>query len=268
MQVPFCPCCFAMQLVLNPFRKIRIATERDLWAYTIRTTAFCIGVALALDIFQQLIFFQDWPSAVRSWVITVLIVIVVAAPVTRAIGRAHLTLFRASQTDPLTGLLNRRALLEGVEDRSTLMALMIVDIDHFKSVNDRHGHLVGDHVIRAVADIMQRELGAIGRIGRLGGEEFALISNDCDEEGLLRQLDVFRETIARTPVHIGSTIVSITISAGVATRKPNQPFQALYIEADQALYRAKAAGRNRIVVAPLQPFSFQDGLSLPLESAG
>ncbi|WP_165795729.1 GGDEF domain-containing protein [Methylobacterium frigidaeris] len=133
--------------------------------------------------------------------------------------------------------------------------------------NDRHGHLVGDHVIRAVAGIMQRELGAIGRIGRLGGEEFALISNDCDEDGLLRQLDIFRETIARTPVHVGSTIVWITISAGVATRRPNQSFHALYVEADQALYRAKTAGRNHIVVAPIQTFPSQDGMSLPLTSA-
>ncbi|WP_238193800.1 GGDEF domain-containing protein [Methylobacterium frigidaeris] len=267
MHVPLCPCCFDMPLTFNPLRKIRIATGRDLWIYTVRTTSFCISVALALDIIQQLVFFQDWPSAFRSWVITVLVVVVVAAPATRAIGKAHLTLFQASQTDPLTGLLNRRALLEGVEDRSTLMALLIVDIDHFKSVNDRHGHLVGDHVIRAVADIMQRELGAIGRIGRLGGEEFALISNDCDEDGLLRQLEIFRETIARTAVHVGSTIVSITISAGVATRRPNQSFQALYVEADQALYRAKTAGRNRIVVAPPQTFPFQAGTSLPLTSA-
>jgi diguanylate cyclase (GGDEF)-like protein len=241
----------AMPSPLNPLRKIRIATEHDLRLYTIRTTAFCISIALALDVVQQIVFFQDWPTAIRSWVITVLVVILVAAPVTRAIGKAHLALFRASQTDPLTGLLNRRALLDGVEDHSTLMALMIVDIDHFKSVNDRHGHLVGDHVICAVANIMQRELGAIGRIGRLGGEEFALLSNGCDEEGLLRQLDAFRGTVARTPVHVGSTVVSITISAGVATRTLNQSFQALYVEADQALYRAKNAGRNRIVVAPV-----------------
>ncbi|WP_133123187.1 GGDEF domain-containing protein, partial [Methylobacterium frigidaeris] len=86
-------------------------------------------------------------------------------------------------------------------------------------------------------------------------------------DGLLRQLEIFRETIARTAVHVGSTIVSITISAGVATRRPNQSFQALYVEADQALYRAKTAGRNRIVVAPPQTFPFQAGTSLPLTSA-
>jgi diguanylate cyclase (GGDEF)-like protein len=257
---------YVMPLIRNPLKKLRIASKRDLQFYMIRTTAFCIGVALLFDVVQQLVFFQSWTSAVRSWVITVVVVIVVAAPVTRAIGKAHLALFRASQTDPLTGLLNRRALLEDVEERSTLMALMIVDIDHFKSVNDNHGHLVGDQVLRVVAEIMQRELGAIGRIGRLGGEEFALITDGCYERSLLQRLDEFRETIARTLVHAGSAVVSVTISAGVATRTPDQPFQALFIEADQALYRAKAAGRNRIVVAPTRNFTSDDGHQKQLAS--
>jgi diguanylate cyclase (GGDEF)-like protein len=127
--------------------------------------------------------------------------------------------------------------------------LIIVDVDHFKHVNDRHGHWIGDQVLRATAAMMARLLGEYGRVGRLGGEEFAVLAYRDDHAMLIRQLEAFRETVSRTPILTDTVPVSITISAGVATRQDDQTFQQLFIQADNALYEAKASGRNRVVLA-------------------
>jgi diguanylate cyclase (GGDEF)-like protein len=235
---------------INPLGRIRIATAGDLRSYVVRTTMLCVLAALAFDVVNQLVFFESWAAAFRSWLITVGVVVVIAAPVARTIGKAHLALFRASQTDPLTGLLNRRALLDGIDDGPAAMVLMIVDIDRFKTVNDTHGHLAGDEVLRAVGALMQRCLGDMGRVGRMGGEEFALIAQGRgDAAELLQRIEAFRATVEATTVITGAVAVAVTISAGIASRTNAQAFQQLYAEADRALYLAKSSGRNRVVVA-------------------
>lgn len=245
-------------LRFTPFGAIRIASARDLRAYVVRTTAFCVAAAMACDVVNQMVFFEGWTAAVRSWIVTVIVVVAVALPVSRAIAAAHLTLFRAGQTDHLTGLANRRALLDRADDPK-LMALVIVDIDRFKAVNDGYGHLTGDTVLKAVADLMQTGLGDLGLVGRLGGEEFALICTDGDERELVRRLEAFREAVAQTPIAAGDGLtVPVTISAGVARRTRSQSFRELYAEADKALYVAKASGRNQIVVAEVAPSPFDE----------
>ena len=236
--------------LLKRLTSARIRSDRELTSYVLRTTALCVSAALAFDIVNQLVFFIGWEEAVRSWLFTIGIVVVIAVPVTRAIGRANLALHRASQTDPLTGLLNRRALFEGTEDPEALIALMIADVDRFKAVNDTYGHMAGDAVLRTIAAMLQHDLGDLGGVGRLGGEEFALICDGPDKDVIIERLERLRTAIARTPVVSDGIAVSVTISAGVAHRKPGQSFAQLYADADHALYRAKAQGRNRIVVAP------------------
>jgi diguanylate cyclase (GGDEF)-like protein len=228
---------------------LKIRSPRELMSYVVRTTALCATVALAVDALNQLVFFESWPSAIRSWCITAGLTIAIAAPVSRAIGKAHLALYRAGQTDALTGLLNRRALLEGIEDRSTFMVLIIVDIDRFKAVNDTHGHLVGDEVLRTVARVLAGHFDGIARVGRLGGEEFALVSDSLDGRSVLQSLEAFRRQVAEMAIVTAHAAVRVTISAGVADRSEGQSFEQLYAEADRALYLAKAGGRNRIVLA-------------------
>ncbi|MDX7952693.1 GGDEF domain-containing protein [Lichenihabitans sp. Uapishka_5] len=251
-------------MVLSWLRRLassQIRSDAELTSYGVRTTALCVTAALAFDIVNQLVFFESWSIALRSWAMTIVIVVIIATPVTRTIGKANLALFRASRTDPLTGLLNRRALFEGSADPDALMVLMIADVDRFKAVNDTHGHMTGDAVLFTIAGLLQRELGALGRVGRLGGEEFALLCGRHDHAALMEHLERFRTTVAQTPVVAGATAVSVTLSAGVAHRDSGQSFEQLYAEADRALYRAKAQGRNRIVVAgeaveaPLAPLS-------------
>ena len=240
--------------------RLQISGERELLAYVVKTTLLCTLAALLLDVVNQLVFFESWPVAMRSWLVTLAISSSIAAPVTWAIGKANLELFRAkaiveilSRTDPLTGLLNRRALLEPTGLEVAAMALVIVDIDRFKRVNDTHGHMAGDEVIRVVAGLIQAALAEFGRVGRLGGEEFALVSDSSDVVALSERLDTLRNTIEATPIVFAGRAVFVTVSAGWALRRANQAFDDLYAEADEALYLAKARGRNLIVAAERGP---------------
>lgn len=234
-----------------------IRNDRELAVYVVRVTILCVALAVTLDVVNQLTFFIDWETSVRSWVISTLVAGAIATPVAFAIARAHLHLYRAkmavehlSKVDPLTGLLNRRALLEPIGGVPTeVMALVIADIDRFKTVNDTHGHLAGDEVIKMVGQAMQAGLGTFGRVGRIGGEEFALVSSSVATDKLMTGLWDFCDRIAATPIVVGSARVKVTISIGVASRKDGQDFDALFAEADRALYLAKAAGRNRVVSA-------------------
>lgn len=237
-------------------RRLHISSQSELRAYVIKTTLLCTIAALSLDIVNQLVFFEDWSVAIRSWLVTIAISSLIAAPVTRAIGKANLELFRAkeiveklSRTDPLTGLLNRRALLEPTGSEAAVMALVIVDIDRFKRVNDTHGHMAGDEVIRVVARLIQKALEDFGRVGRLGGEEFALVSDSLDVVALASRLDALLNTIEATPIVFSGQTVFVTVSAGWALRRSDQGFAELYAEADRALYLAKAQGRNAVVAA-------------------
>ena len=243
-----------LRRLLRHIAHTRIENERALTGYVLRICSLCIVLAVTIDVANQMAFFIDWPTTIRSWIISAIVALVIAAPVSHFIGKAHLELYRAKQRaeelgrlDPLTGLLNRRALFEHAA-AVDVIALVIVDIDRFKSVNDAFGHLIGDEVLRAVAHMLARLLGDCGEIGRLGGEEFAIVSNVVDVARLSERLEEFRASLSRTPIVSGTTTVNVTVSVGIAARRPDQSFEQLYADADKALYSAKRAGRNRIVV--------------------
>jgi diguanylate cyclase (GGDEF)-like protein len=124
------------------------------------------------------------------------------------------------------------------------LALVIVDIDRFKRVNDTHGHLVGDAVIRSVGQMMAGDFKGIGQVARVGGEEFALISSGASSQSLTSALTAFCERVRSTPVLTNGVAVRVTVSAGIALRRRDETFDQLYSAADRALYAAKAAGRN------------------------
>jgi diguanylate cyclase (GGDEF)-like protein len=154
--------------------------------------------------------------------------------------------------DELTGVANRRRFFE-VADRDvatarrsdrSLMALM-VDIDHFKRVNDTYGHPTGDDVIRAVASRLADGIRATDTLGRYGGEEFALMLLDSEtDSGLPERL---RQAVADTPIETRSGPVRVTVSIGLSCLSPEDAtIDALLARADRALYEAKAGGRNRV----------------------
>lgn len=254
--------------VLRPIRTVlalsrpTITDGRDLRQFIVRTSTACVVLALFFDVFSQLVFFETWGVAARSWLITIVVGTAISVPVLSLIGQAYLELYSLShdletqsRTDPLTGLLNRRAVFEGEAEASDVLALVIADIDRFKRINDAHGHLVGDEVIVSVAGVLSRTLGDVGRVARIGGEEFAVLASGADAQALVRRVEEFRYCVAAVPVISKIGAVSVTVSAGIAIRTEGQRFDALYAEADRALFLAKAAGRNRVVLANEVPVS-------------
>jgi diguanylate cyclase (GGDEF)-like protein len=159
--------------------------------------------------------------------------------------------------DPLTQLHNRSSLdaqLERVADLSFLMnatpCLLMIDVDHFKSVNDRFGHPIGDEVIRRVADTLVRNfLRREDFVARYGGEEFVVVVPDSSAHAVRQRADRVRQAIAEIGFSKGSEHFSITASIGLAVLGPGDTGRTWLARADAALYEAKSAGRNRVVFA-------------------
>ncbi len=165
--------------------------------------------------------------------------------------RAHSAAARAADTDPLTGLLNRRGFQSGYEELPPRgrIALLAIDLDHFKRINDNHGHAAGDTVLKKVAAIIREELRGGDLGGRMGGEELALLLPAADPAGARRVAERLRSRLAAERFEAG-TPFQVTMSIGlVAVSGPRPPLAALLESADKALYRAKAEGRNRVVEA-------------------
>jgi diguanylate cyclase (GGDEF)-like protein len=248
--------------LLSGVMRPRISDERELVRYVALVTAFALAFALAADIVNQLAFFESWSQCLRSWSVTAVVCTVIAAPIAYSIGHTHLELFRAKEladelgrTDSLTGLSNRRALIEDAESAlAEVLALAIFDVDRFKSVNDAYGHLVGDAVLRSVGRMMQEELGGVGLVARIGGEEFALLTSRASLEKMVERLLAFRDRLRASPILIGDAALRVTLSAGVALRAEGDGFDRLYGLADRALYEAKSAGRDQFRFPPsLEP---------------
>jgi two-component system, cell cycle response regulator len=186
--------------------------------------------------------------------------------VEETLRRANAELEKSRQTlqelvgrDDLTGLFNRRELGRhfdeeaGRAERSGRpFSLVLIDIDHFKQVNDRYGHLAGDDVLRHIARELLRTLRFIDRPARIGGEEFAILLPETDGQGAVVAAERIRQAIAAAPCrttggHTSIEDINVTISAGIATFGSSaRSFQDLLGQADRGLYRAKAEGRNRV----------------------
>ena len=163
--------------------------------------------------------------------------------------------------DPLTELWNRGAILGFLQReidrqrRNNLpLAVLMADLDHFKEVNDTHGHLVGDAVLQEVARRLTATVRSYDFVGRYGGEEFLIILPGCSGSDLTASAERLRRTIADRPIETSAGAIAMTLSLGCASAQPDgeglQSCTALLCSADTALYTAKAGGRNRVAVAP------------------
>ncbi len=157
--------------------------------------------------------------------------------------------------DSLTGLLNHTAIKEQLDievtrarRRNAPLAFAMLDIDRFKSINDSYGHLTGDRVIKNIARLLTQRLRKTDIIGRYGGEEFAVILSDTDGPTARRVLDEIRASFAQLKQQSGGTEFSVTFSGGIATFPAHDNAARLNDAADKALYEAKRAGRNRVLL--------------------
>lgn len=163
-------------------------------------------------------------------------------------------LSRLSQVDPLTGVLNRRGLdteLEGqpANPEKPEIAVVMVDIDHFKRVNDTRGHAVGDSVLRHIARILGQNLRSTDSVTRYGGEEFLMVLPELDQDDAMRVAQRAREAVENQPAQVAGEAVPVTISLGVAGGLWTQGLRTLIDRADAALYEAKQSGRNKVIAA-------------------
>ena len=166
------------------------------------------------------------------------------------------TLEHAALTDGLTGMQNRRyfddALKEYLEEFRRInkpIGLMVLDLDHFKQVNDTHGHDVGDQVLREVSACLKNFTRYHDIAARLGGEEFAVVAPNMDLESLMKFAERIRKAVADLVITSGNVRLKVTTSVGLAVWDNHEDADGFYRRADRMLYQAKRQGRNRVCAA-------------------
>jgi diguanylate cyclase (GGDEF)-like protein len=216
--------------------------SRVVWVFTAYTIALMAGVTLGFD---GTVVRHD-PVVLALPIATTLAIVMMSA-VIRESDAQHRS---AAILDGLTGMLNRTALaartLE-IEHQSTVaghaVAVIVADVDHFKAVNDGHGHGVGDHVLRDLAYVLRKELRAFDLAYRVGGEEFAVIMPGADEDAAAELAERLRAAVSAEPI----AGLTVTMSFGVASAAPGAfVWELAYARADAALYGAKQDGRNAV----------------------
>jgi two-component system cell cycle response regulator len=165
----------------------------------------------------------------------------------------HDIIFRMTITDGLTNLANRKQLdallneeIARARRHTRELSLLMFDIDHFKSINDTHGHLAGDAVLRGLASILTKRLRPNDRLGRYGGEEFCAILPETPMDSGKRIAEELRTLLAAHVFAADNKEIRVTISVGVAVLNGTMNAEALYKQADDMLYEAKRTGRNRV----------------------
>lgn len=195
---------------------------------------------------------------------TFLINVAIAAAITLMVlgislltqGRYQRRLARQASVDPLTEALNRRSaeelharLRDECQRHDASLSIVVLDVDHFKQINDLHGHQTGDRVLRHLVDRIRQHMRDGDAICRWGGEEFVLLLNGCALDGALALAERIRHNLAQQPLQVGDHPLRLTISGGVTQTQAHESLAAVVQRADTALYAAKHAGRNRIHAA-------------------
>ena len=161
-----------------------------------------------------------------------------------------------AQTDTLTGVANRLGYDQRISQEyarwkrfGNPLILIVCDVDHFKRINDDYGHAAGDKALKTIAKLLQGKIRETDYLARFGGEEFVLIMPGANQDVAKEVAEKLRDAVGSSGFHFKGEPVSITISAGVAEFKEGDVPLAVFERADNALYKAKEAGRNKVVVA-------------------
>nr|WP_295382804.1 GGDEF domain-containing protein [Pseudoxanthomonas sp.] len=168
----------------------------------------------------------------------------------------HEEIYQLATHDALTDLYNRRHFIEAVDREIARamrhqrpLAMCIIDVDLFKPINDRYGHISGDNVLRQIAGILRRHVRNDDSAARIGGEEFAVLLPECDDDAAFGFAERLRQAVADAVFKPGGDAQSITVSIGIAALMPHRDTcSRMMAAADAALYRAKSEGRNRVCI--------------------
>jgi diguanylate cyclase (GGDEF)-like protein len=216
-----------------------------------RPAVLCSSALLAVAL--PFVYRAVGASVTLRFVFSFTLAVVITNILLRVIRDLQKKLIDQATVDPLTGAFNRRhleAMLGGVgEDSGRRWAdssLVLIDIDHFKRINDELGHDVGDAALRGLVDTVRRRVRSLDLLFRLGGEEFLLFLPETSEEAAALLAEDLRETVAATELVDGR---AVTVSLGVSGARPGESLEKWIQAADRALYAAKRGGRNRVVVA-------------------
>jgi len=195
-------------------------------------------------------------SLYRNLLLCLAVTGLVVALTNVALKRYHLEVESAAAIDKLTSLPNRKAfdigmsvILQESERNKTDVGIILLDLDHFKSINDQYGHIAGDHVLKNVATTLKSTVRAADFISRWGGEEFLIVVRDCGTGNLLSLAENIRSAIELKGDMHNKLSINVTASLGVALRSYGEELEHLIGRADKALYQAKGAGRNQVVLA-------------------
>jgi len=212
-----------------------------------------LGMMIPHPAGTEAIFGSVWLTVLSSEALlfTIAIAFVVMAMAKERTSYIHKT---AALIDPLTGIWNRRGFMiqsnrsmEASGKQSDLAAMLFIDLDNFKTINDRHGHALGDQVLQILAATANGVIRSTDFVGRLGGEEFAVVLHGAPRDSALAIAERIRSVFAERAAVIGGVQVDATVSIGLVLHEgPPVAFSELLWKADQALYRAKECGRNRV----------------------
>ncbi len=200
----------------------------------------------------------------RLYILLLLLVLASIALWSYRIKRSQLRFMKLARRDGLTGIFNRQHFVSSAEQQLRYCSksgreasLVLIDLDHFKEVNDSYGHDVGDHVLKRAVATCKAHLHSTDVFGRLGGEEFGMLLPECDLDQVMGRVEQMRAAIAAVSVGKDDSDVSISASFGVSTvTRSGYDLRRLMKDADDALYRAKREGRNRVYLSdglPVQP---------------
>jgi diguanylate cyclase (GGDEF)-like protein len=195
-------------------------------------------------------------SLYRNMLLCLLITGLVVALTHLVLKRYHLEVENAAAIDKLTNLPNRKAfdigvsvLLQDSKRNKTALGIIMLDLDHFKAVNDVYGHLAGDYVLAKTAETLKSSTRSEDFICRWGGEEFVIVVRDCDEQQLMLLAEKIRTAIQAVPYSYKGKRIPVSTSIGAAARIGDEDINHLIYRADSALYKAKHAGRNQSILA-------------------
>ncbi|MFM2280237.1 MAG: hypothetical protein RLZZ444_2468 [Pseudomonadota bacterium] len=234
-------------------------------AWTIFGTLGCIAVSVTYNITA----FWDLGRAafIQSIISATVLPIIIAGPMffyltvkLRETAILNHKLKDFASIDGLTGCLNRAAFTHRVHTwfqransngATSPSAFLLIDVDHFKKVNDTHGHITGDEALQLVAGIIRSTVRKTDLVGRMGGEEFAIFLPDTDREAAPKKAEEIRLAIQRTELQptYGSSRLRLTVSIGCVTCQSANLFEDVYRTADSLLYKAKTGGRNQVVTS-------------------